>query len=510
MRERTYLFLIVIIFIALVTGWINFANPHIRIGPVDAQTGKAVIDRELKPKLGLDLQGGLRVLLEADVPAGTIVTPESMQVARTIIEKRINALGVSEPLIQLQGSSRIAVELPGISNPEEAIRTFGSTGLLEFIAVGDQPVDQGTTVLTTGPTGDNSCTPGVVAGASAGTTPTIAPTLAPTLAPTATISATSGVTSTTGVTGTTPVTSTAPVTPTGPVYTTVMTGDCLSSASVAFQQTNAPIIQFSLKDKGAKLFGDYTSANVGKFLAIALDKKVISSPSINSAITQGSGIIEGKFSLQEAQDLAIQLRYGSLPIPLKIVDTNTIGPTLGQDSVNKSLLAGAVGLSVVVLFMLLYYRLPGLLADLALGVYASITFAIFKAGIPGLFDNVTLTLPGIAGFILSIGMAVDANVLIFERMKEELRAGRPLAIAIENGFNRAWPSIRDSNSSTLITCLILFWFGSNYGASIVAGFAITLALGVLVSLFTAITVTRTLLRLTLDFAATHNLWWFGV
>lgn len=291
-----------------------------------------------------------------------------------------------------------------------------------------------------------------------------------------------------------------------------MTGDCLESATVAFTQANQPYIAFTLKGKGGKVFGDYTSANVNKFLAIALDKKIISSPRINSAITTGSGIIEGQFTLNEANELAIQLRYGALPVPLKVVDTTTIGPTLGQDSVNKSALAGGIGLAVVALFMLLNYRFPGLLADLALVVYAMITFAIYKAGLPFIpgFDFVTLTLPGIAGFILSVGVAVDANILIFERMKEELRAGRSLRIAIEQGFSRAWPSIRDSNASTLITCGILYWYGSNFGASIVAGFALTLAIGVLVSLFTAILVTRTFLRLTLDLNVTENLWWYGV
>ncbi len=190
--------------------------------------------------------------------------------------------------------------------------------------------------------------------------------------------------------------------------------------------------------------------------------------------------------------LAVQLRYGSLPIPLKVVESSTVGPTLGEDSLRKSAIAGVIGLAVVMIFMAVYYRLPGVLADLALLIYATVTLALFKL-IP-----VTLTLPGVAGFVLSIGVAVDANVLIFERMKEELRAGRTLYQAIDTGFSRAWPSIRDSNLSTLITCAILFWFGSTFGASIVKGFSLTLALGVLVSLFTAITVTRTFLHVVLD------------
>ena len=231
---------------------------------------------------------------------------------------------------------------------------------------------------------------------------------------------------------------------------------------------------------------------------------------MQTAITGGSGLITGQFTLAQANNLAIQLKYGALPIALKIVETTNIGATLGEDSVRKSLVAGAIGLGVVVLFMLLNYRLPGLLADLALTIYALIVFAIFKAGIPLWFDYVTLTLPGIAGFVLSVGMAVDANILIFERTKEEIRAGRPLTLAIEAGFLRAWPSIRDSNFSTLITCAILFWFGTTFGASMVAGFALTLAIGVVVSLFTAVLVTRTFLRLAIDMRVTENLWWYGV
>ncbi len=489
MRERNYLFLVGIIFIALIAGWVDMPdNPGLRLGP---------ISKDLKVHEGLDLQGGLQVLLQADVPDCNSVTNDSMDAARQIVENRINGLGVTEPLIQRQGTCRIVVELPGISNPDEAIQTFGSTGQLEFIDAGDTPLAAGTTVQTTG------LSTVFVPGQPTPTPAPVTPTLQPTLAPSASITTTGGVTTTN------PVTTTAPVSAT--VYRTVMTGKYLQSASVAFQQTtNQPYIQFTLTSDGAKIFGDYTNKNVGKYLAIALDKKIISSPVIKSAITEGSGIIEGQFTLQEAQNLAIQLKYGALPVPLKVVESNAIGPTLGRDSVNKSVTAGVIGLTIVVLFMLLYYRLPGLLADIALLIYGSIVFAIYKFGVPGLFPYVTLTLPGIAGFILSVGMAVDANILIFERMKEELRNGRSLMLAVEAGFQRAWPSIRDSNFSTLITCAILLWFGASFGASIVAGFALTLAIGVLISLFTAITVTRTFLRLIMDMDVTTNHWWFGV
>jgi preprotein translocase subunit SecD len=216
-------------------------------------------------------------------------------------------------------------------------------------------------------------------------------------------------------------------------------------------------------------------------------------------------VITGNFTVQAANDLAIQLRYGSLPIPLKVITSQTVGPTLGQDSLQRSLVAGIVGMLTVVIFMVLYYRLPGFVADLALIVYALITFALY------ILIPVTMTLPGIAGFILSVGVAVDANILIFERLKEELRAGRNLRQAIDLGWDRAWPSIRDSNLATLITCGILFWFGSTFGASIVKGFSLTLAVGVLVSMFTAIIVARTFLHLVLDrieFAEHHS--WFGL
>jgi len=223
-------------------------------------------------------------------------------------------------------------------------------------------------------------------------------------------------------------------------------------------------------------------------MGIVLDGRVISSPVIRDAITSGSGVISGDFTSENANKLALQLRYGALPVPLSVVNSRTIGPTLGQDSVRLSMLAGAIGFSTVALFMVLYYRLPGLVAVLALAMYAAITFSLFKL-IP-----VTLTLPGIAGFVLSVGVAVDANILIFERMKEELRDGRNINFALEEGFRRAWPSIRDSNISTIITCTILFWFGSSFGASIVKGFALTLAIGVGVSMFTAIVATRTFLH----------------
>jgi len=291
-----------------------------------------------------------------------------------------------------------------------------------------------------------------------------------------------------------------------PVFHTMMTGKDLKSIVVDSPISGTYQINFELTDEGSTVFADFTSNNVGKILAIVLDNKIISSPRINTAITEGSGTIQGSFTYEEANQLAVQLRYGSLPIPLTVEQIRIIGPTLGQDSLQKSLIAGGVGLLLVILFMAIFYKLPGLMANLAIITYALITFALFRL-IP-----VTLTLPGIAGLILSTGSALDANILIFERLKEELRNGRTLAQAIDLGWKRAWPSIRDSNMATIITSLILFWFGSSFGASFVKGFAITLALGVLVSLFSAIVVTRTFLAIALDLVKhpENHLKWFGI
>lgn len=471
MRERTSTLLVGILILSAAALWVDLPdNPglHFKLGPLQ-------VDRAIAVHKGLDLQGGLQVMLEADIPPTEALDADSMAAAKGIIEQRVNGLGVSEPLIQLQGDQRIIVELPGLSDPDQAIATFGQTGLLEFIDAGNTFLPDGTIVSTT------------FGGATAAITET------------APLTETTPLTVTAATTDTT-----APDVAASTVYTTVMTGKHLKSATVSFDNLGAPEISFELTAEGAKIFAEYTRTHVGQILAIVLDKHVISSPRIQSEILEGRGVITGQFSLEEAQGIVIQLKYGALPVPLKVIENRTVGPTLGQDSVQKSARAGLIGIIIVALFMALNYRLPGLLADAALAIYALVVFALFKL-IP-----VTLTLAGIAGFILSVGMAVDANILIFERMKEELRSGRPLYNAVEEGFRRAWPSIRDSNFSTLITCAILFWFGSLFGASIVRGFALTLAIGVLVSMATAIVVTHTFLRLTMGMDLTKNHWWFGV
>jgi preprotein translocase subunit SecD len=236
-----------------------------------------------------------------------------------------------------------------------------------------------------------------------------------------------------------------------------------------------------------------------------LDNRVISTPVIQNEIPDGQGVITGSFTNEEANSLAIQLRYGSLPVPLKVISVRTVGPTLGLDSLNKSLVAGAIGFAIVILFMAIYYRLPGVIADIAIIFYALIAFAIFR------FYPITLTLAGIAGFLLSTGSALDANILIFERFKEELRAGKPLELATRQAWQRAWPSIRDSNIATIITCAILFFFGNTFGASIVKGFALTLSIGVGISLLTAIFVTRAMFEVAIKFFKLENYpRWFGI
>ena len=248
-------------------------------------------------------------------------------------------------------------------------------------------------------------------------------------------------------------------------------------------------VSFTLQPDASDLFAEYTRQNVNNFLTIVLDKRVISSPQISSVIDGGQGTITGQFTLEEAEQLATQLRFGSLPIPLRVDSTRQVGATLGELSIEASIRAGTIGVVVVLLFMLVYYRLPGFLADIALIIYALLNFAIFQ------WWGITLTLPAITGFLLSTGMAVDANILVFERLKEEIRRGTQLEDAIQLGFDRAWSSIRDSNIATFIVCFILWSFGRNFGASTVQGFAITLAIGVALSMFTAVIVTRTFVRI---------------
>lgn len=399
-------------------------------------------------KLGLDLQGGTQVLLEADLPEGQVLDAGAMSAAKTIVENRVNGLGVAEAVVQSQGENRLIVELPGVDNPDQAVETLRSTGQLEFVDPAGVTMSQGMVINTTNHPKLASDLQAEIAAGTALPEPIPYP---------------------------------------DQVFTTVMTGDILRNAVATQDQFNQWMINFELTSAGSDQFYNYTSTHIGQPLVIVLDGRVLSAPVINAAI-RDTGVIQGQFTADEAESLAVQMRYGALPVPLRVADIRTVGASLGQDSVRDSLQAGLLGIAAVLLFMLLLYRFPGFLADLALVIYVLLNLALFKL-IP-----VTLTLAGIAGFILSVGMAVDANILIFERMKEELRNGRSVRLAVEAGFDRAWLAIRDGNLSTLISCAVLYWFGNTFGASVVKGFAVTLSIGVVLSMLTAVLITRTLMR----------------
>nr|WP_255603133.1 protein translocase subunit SecD [Oscillochloris sp. ZM17-4] len=425
------------------------------------------LGRDVRFRLGLDLQGGIQVLLRTTSAAATA---DEVKTAAGVIERRVNGLGVGETVVQVAGSDRIIVELPGVDNPEQAVETLRGTGRLEFIDSQGQYIPDGTVVRTTGDPNPAKL---------ANTNP---------------------------ITGTDTVTNTAAA---GPIYPSITDGKDLDTSAVqpAFSQGGTlgsrPAVSFSFKGNSATSLAQFTATNVGKPMCIVLDSEVVSCPVINAALTDGSGVIETN-STADRDRILNQLKYGALPIPLEVETSRTVSATLGQDSVRTSIAAGIAGLVVVALFMVLFYRLPGFLAALALIVYTAISFAIYRL-IP-----ITLTLPGIAGFILSIGLAVDANVLIFARLREEYRRGRDIRTSLELGFQESWPAIRDSSASTLITSVVLFLFGNSFGVSIIKGFAITLGLGIVISLFTAIVVTRTFLRLAAPVFSERNAWLFGI
>jgi preprotein translocase subunit SecD len=387
-------------------------------------------------KLGLDLQGGTQlVLLTKMDKIADIDRDSALESARQVIEKRVNLYGVSEAVVQsskVGDDRRILVELPGLKNASEAAQLVGRTAQLEFREI--------------------SATTSAEATSSA-------------------------------------------MDPFFGMIPTGLTGADLTKAQVVYATTGSggPQVEIRFTDEGGKKFAEITKRNVGKPLAMFLDGMPISwpPPVVEQEILGGSGVITGQFTPDEAKNLAVQLNAGALPVPITILEQRSVGPSLGQESINKSLAAGLIGLIIVGIFMAIYYGWLGLIADVALLIYTALVLAIFKTGlfVPQL--QVTLTLAGIAGFILSIGMAVDANILIFERMKEEKRWGKSNIQAMELGFKRAWSSIWASNVSSLITALILY----NFGSSLIKGFAITLAIGVLISMFTAIVVSRNLLRL---------------
>ncbi|MCJ7510237.1 MAG: protein translocase subunit SecD [Dehalococcoidia bacterium] len=448
-------------------------------------------DRETM-RLGLDLKGGTYVLLEADtsqVPADQ--RDDAMKGVKDIIERRVNAWGVAESEIQREGANRLAVQLPGIAR-EEARDLIGRTAELEFKE--PQRDDQGNFVCKSD-AGESFTVPSTVVGTGDKAGPSNLVWIAEEHR--------------------WRCVATGQTVPTGDVQWVpakgigsdgkekALTGSFLkANARVELMTATEPVVAIEFNSEGGKLFDQITGRLVSLPMAIFMDEELISAPTIRSHITGGNAVIEG-VALEEGRTLAIQLNSGALPVPLTVIQESTVDATLGDDSVRRSVQAGEIGILAVIAFMLLYYRLPGVLASMALVTYTSIVLMIFKI-IP-----VTLTLAGIAAFVLSVGMAVDANILIFERMKEELRAGRNLVVALEAGFARAWPSIRDSNISTLITCGILWWFGDQFGANLVKGFALTLIIGVAVSMFSAIMVTRTFLRLLVGTRLAGRLGWFA-
>ncbi len=388
---------------------------------------------EVPFKLGLDLQGGTHLVYEADL--SDLPKEEhgsSMQGLRDVIERRVNLFGVEEPVVQIQETdrySRLIVELAGIKDPAQAIEMIGQTPFLEFrepkenyqeIAERNQKIYDGEIE------GDIE----------------------------------------------------------DPFQSTLLTGKYLEKAEPTFDQTTyQPQVSLKFDSEGAEIFEEITSRNVGKPLAIYIDGIPLSAPTVQEAISRGEAVITGSFTIEEVQSLSRNLNAGALPVPISLISQQSVGPTLGAISLEKSLKAGMWGLLAVLIFMVIFYRMPGLLASLSLAIYVILVLALFKI-IP-----VTLTLAGIGGFILSIGMAIDANILIFSRMREELKGGQSLSTAVEEGFKRAWPSIRDGNLTTLIVALILFGFGTSF----VKGFAFTLTLGILMSMFSAIIITKNLL-----------------
>ena len=370
-------------------------------------------------KQGLDLQGGTHIVLEAEDTEHGTADNDAVERAKQILERRINEMGLSEPIVQREGAKRIIIELPGVKDPDEAMKRIGKTAVLEF------KNEKGETV---------------------------------------------------------------------------MTGDDLKDAKEEMGQNKQPLVAIELSDEGAKKFADLTSKNIGRHISITLDGEVLTNPVVQQAITGGKATISGSKSLDEAKDLAILLRSGALPVKINVLEVRTVGPSLGQDSKDKSVVAFGAGIAMIMVFLLLLYRLSGFVANVALLVYVMLLLLVLGKGF-----NATMTLPGIAGIILSMGVAVDANILIFERFKEEVFSGKSMRVAMEAGFKRALSTITDANVSVIITAGILTVLGSGP----VRVFAISLGVGVVVSMFTAITVSHFLLRLLIDCNFTNHPFWFG-
>lgn len=423
-----------IVLLTIFSVWaVFFRHTPVTLGP---------ISRDFQFRLGLDLRGGTHLVYEADtkdLPATQV--DDAMIGVRDVIERRVNLFGISEPVVQTSNvgnTHRIIVDLAGVYDPQEAIQLIGQTPQLDFRSE-INPEDAKALLEKAGQ--DPNATQ-------------------------------------------------------GPLFErTELSGKHLKNATVGFQSINgAPQVQLEFNDEGTKLFAELTKKNLNKRIAIYLDGVPISAPVVQNEITNGKAVISGGFTLDEAKLLAQNLKAGALPIPIHLVSQQTIGPTLGRLSVQQSIVAAVVGMILVVVWMVSFYRLPGLLASLALTLYTIFSLMLIKL-IP-----ITLTLAGLAGFVMSIGMAVDANVLVFERFRENLRAKKSVGYSLTDGFKGAWSAIRDSNISSLITAIILYAFGT----SLIRGFALTLSLGIIVSMFTAITVTQTFMTIALAWPRLHK------
>lgn len=399
--------------------WENLTKFLVVVLAILAVASYYMLPLALSIKQGLDLQGGTHVVLEASDTPESKVNDDAMQRVVHIIERRINELGLTEPIVQRQGERRVIVELPGVKDPEKAIEMLGRTALMEF------QDESGNVVLT---------------------------------------------------------------------------GKDLKDAKAQADQSGQKLVSIEFTSEGTKKFADLTARSVGKHIAILLDKQMLTNPVVNEPIPNGKAVITGNRSMEEAERLAILLRSGALPVKLDVLETRTVGPSLGEDSKAKSMHAFVIGIACVVTFMLLFYRLSGFVANVSLILYVMLLLFGLK------LLNATLTLPGIAGIILSIGMAVDANVLIFERFKEEIRSGKTLRAAMDAGFSRAFATIVDTNATHVIAAAVLFFLGTGP----IKGFAVTLGLGIILSLFTAVTATRFILKMLIHSNVIKNSKFFGV
>jgi len=387
MKKGFNIRLLLVMAILIGAGWLTFVKPT---------------------KLGLDLKGGVYAVLEAVPEGDQVIDDEAMTRLIEVLDRRINGIGVAESVVQRAGENRVIVELPGITDTEEAISLIGKTALMEFKIKNKD----------------------------------------------------------------------------GSLGETLLTGNALNKAAVSYDNLGRPQIQFEMNPEGAARFAEITRNNIGKQLAITLDGEVQTAPTINSEIPSGNGVITGSYTVEEAQATATLLNAGALPVKAEIIETRSVGASLGDESIAKSAMAAKVAIALIAVFMIIFYKLPGLMANMALVAFGLIAFGTLN------FLDATLTLPGIAGFILSVGMAVDANVIIFERIKEELKFGNSIIASIDAGFAKAFSAIIDSNITTLIITMILFTLGTGP----VKGFAVTLTIGILASMFTAITITKIFLR----------------